>query len=293
MSNRNIAYVTYYDKGAYDSTTVESEDDRLLDFLKAKGLIIEKVIWNDPLVNWEDYPLAILKSPWDYFDLIADFNQWLDHLQQKNVKLLNPVDIVRWNTDKHYLQEIEAAGLKVTQSVFINKNDKIILNDFFKMFNTDKLIVKPCVSGGAKNTFKVTAENVAEVNQQLNLLVEAEDFIIQPFLPEVLESGEWSFIFFNGSYSHSLIKQAKPGDFRVQPAHGGSVHPQKPGEELIANAQRYVTLFAKDCLYARVDGTFVKGEFLLMELELIEPFLFLNTDAENYERYYQALMELI
>jgi len=289
----NIALVTYLDKGAYDSTTVESEDDKLLNFLKEKGLNIEKVIWNDPRVNWENYSLAILKSPWDYFDLIEEFYSWLDQLEAKNIKLLNPIEVVRWNANKHYLQEIETAGLKITPSFFLQNKESVNLEHFFEKFNTNKLIVKPCVSGGAKNTFKVTADNVTKVNQKLNLLIQDEDFIIQPFLPEILENGEWSFVFFNGMYSHSLIKQAKPGDFRVQPAHGGSVHPQKPSEELIATAQQYVTLFAKDCLYARVDGTFVNREFLLMELELIEPFLFLNTEPENYERYYKALEELI
>ncbi|QDW26070.1 hypothetical protein FFJ24_015105 [Pedobacter sp. KBS0701] len=289
----NIALVTYLDKGAYDSTTVESEDDKLLNFLKEKGLNIEKVIWNDRDINWEDYSLAILKSPWDYFDLIEEFYHWLDHLEEKKVKLLNPIDVVRWNANKQYLREIEAAGLKITPGFFIQNQESVDLSYFFEKFNTNKLIVKPCVSGGAKNTFKVTADNVAEINQKLNLLIQDEDFIIQPFLPEILESGEWSFIFFNGVYSHSLIKQAKPGDFRVQPAHGGSVHPQTPGEELITTAQQYVNSFAKNCLYARVDGTFVNGEFLLMELELIEPFLFLNTDPQNYERYYQALLELM
>jgi len=288
-----IALVTYLDKGAYDSATVENEDDKLLNFLKEKGLNIEKVIWNDQQVAWEDYSLAILKSPWDYFDLIEEFYSWLDHLEAKKVKLLNPIEVVRWNADKQYLQEIEAAGLKITPSSFAQNKESVNLEHFFEKFYTNKLIVKPCVSGGAKNTFKVTLDNVKEINQKLNLLIQDEDFIIQPFLPEILEKGEWSFIFFNGTYSHSLIKQAKPGDFRVQPAHGGSVHPQKPGEELIATAQQYVTLFAKDCLYARVDGTFVNGEFLLMELELIEPFLFLNTDPQNYERYYKALGELM
>jgi len=289
----NIALVIYLDKGAYDSTTVESEDDKLLNFLKEKGLNIEKVIWNDRDINWEDYSLAILKSPWDYFDLIEEFYHWLDHLEAKKVKLLNPIDVVRWNANKQYLREIEAAGLKITPGFFVQNKESVNLEYFFEKFNTSKLIVKPCVSGGAKNTFKVTADNVNEVNQKLNLLIQDEDFIIQPFLPEILENGEWSFIFFNGVYSHSLIKKAKPGDFRVQPAHGGSVHPQKPGEELIATAQQYVKLFAKNCLYARVDGTFVNGEFLLMELELIEPFLFLNTDPQNYERYYKALQELM
>jgi hypothetical protein len=112
-------------------------------------------------------------------------------------------------------------------------------------------------------------------------------------LPEILQNGEWSFIFLNGNYSHSLIKKAKPGDFRVQPAHGGSVHPQKPVENLIATAQQYVDLFVRNCLYACVDGTFVNGDFLLMELELIEHFLFLNTDPESYDQYYQALRDLI
>ncbi|TBO42487.1 ATP-grasp domain-containing protein [Pedobacter kyonggii] len=288
-----IALVTYLDKGTYDSTTVENEDDKLLNFLKEKRLNIEKVIWNDEHIKWEDYSLAILKSPWDYFDLIEEFYTWLDQLEAKNIKLLNPIEVVRWNANKKYLQEIEAAGLKITPSFFIQNKESVNLEHFFEKFNTNKLIVKPCVSGGAKNTFKVTVDDVNEVNQKINLLIRDEDFIIQPFLPEILENGEWSFIFFNGVYSHSLIKQAKPGDFRVQPAHGGSVHPQKPSKELIATAQQYVTLFAKDCLYARVDGTFVNGEFLLMELELIEPFLFLNTGPENYERYYSALKELI
>jgi len=289
----NIALVTYLDKGAYDSATVESEDDKLLNFLKQKGLNIEKVIWNDPAINWQDYSLAILKSPWDYFDLISDFYQWLDQLEHLKVELLNPIEVVKWNSNKLYLQEIEAAGLKITPSTFIRKQESVNLNEFFGKYGVDKLIVKPCISGGAKNTFKVTADNVSEVNQKLNNLLQEEDFIVQPFLPEILENGEWSFIFFNSVYSHSLVKQAKPGDFRVQPAHGGSVHPQNPSEEQINMAQQYIDLFAKNCLYARVDGTFVNGEFLLMELELIEPFLFLNTDPQNYERYYKALQELM
>lgn len=289
----NIAYVTYQDKGAYDSTTVESEDEKLLLFLQEKGLNIEKVIWNDEKIDWENYQLAILKSPWDYFDLYDDFKIWLNFLEEKNIRLMNPIDVVRWNADKHYLQEIESAGLEITPSVFVSRNEEINLNDFLKKFNTDKLIVKPCVSGGAKNTFKVSQDNIQEINEKLKLLVKDEDFIIQPFLSEILENGEWSFIFFNSIYSHTLVKKAKEGDFRVQPAHGGSVHVQNPDQTLIEIAAKYVKLFAKDCLYARVDGTFVNGKFMLMELELIEPFLFLNTSPQNYENYYNALKALI
>ena len=289
----NIALVTYLDQGKYDSDTVESEDDKLLNFLQAKGLTIRKVIWNDSNVNWDDYQFAVLKSPWDYFDLLEQFLDWLNLLEAKKVKLLNPIDVIRWNVDKHYLQEIQHAGLKIIPSIFVKQNEKINFRVFFKLFATEKLIVKPCVSGGAKNTFKVNPANANEIEKKLEELLETEDFIIQPFLPEILDSGEWSFIFFNGVYSHALVKQAKAGDFRVQPAHGGSVHPQNPDKKVIETAAGYVQKFAKNCLYARVDGVFVNGDFLLMELELVEPFLFLNTDQQNYERYYKALTELI
>jgi len=288
-----IALITYHDTGAYDTDTVESEDDKLLIFLKSKGLDIEMVIWNDRSINWDKFSVAILKSPWDYFDLISDFYEWLDLLEQKNIKLLNPVNVVRWNADKHYLAEIADAGLKIIPSYFISKGEKIDLKQFFQKFEANRLIVKPCVSGGAKNTFKVSLENVEEINTKLSKLLIDEDYIIQPFLNEILEEGEWSFIFFNGIYSHSLVKQAKKGDFRVQPAHGGSVHPQQADNDLIRVAQAYVDQFAKNCLYARVDGTFVNSQFLLMELELIEPFLFLNTHADNYENYFKALKSLL
>lgn len=288
-----IALITYQDKGAYASPTAENEDDKLLEFLQHKGLNMEKVIWNDPQINWENYDLAILKSPWDYFDLIADFYAWLEMLKNKNVKLLNPTATVKWNADKHYLQDIEAKGLSITPSIFLEKDSSVNLAYYFDEFKVEKIIVKPCVSGGAKNTFKVTQTNVDEINTKLQTLIREEAFIIQPFLSEIEENGEWSFLFFDQQFSHALLKKAKTGDFRVQHAHGGSIHPQEAPAQLLQSAQQYVDLFAHNCLYARVDGTVVNGEFLLMELELIEPFLFLDTDPNACERYYQALIKLI
>ncbi|MFI5450536.1 RimK family alpha-L-glutamate ligase [Pedobacter sp. UC225_61] len=289
----NIALVTYQDKGAYASPTAENEDDSLLKFLQSKNLKIEKVIWNDPQVIWENYDLAILKSPWDYFDLVADFYNWLANLEGKNIRLLNPIDIVKWNADKHYLHDIEKAGLKVTQSIFIDKGQKINLQDYFEELRSDKIIVKPAVSGGSKNTFKVTTSTAEEISTKLNELLQEEDFILQPFLTEIEQAGEWSFLFFGGKFSHALLKKAKSGDFRVQHSFGGTIHPQQPPKHLLTTAQQYIDQFAKNCLYARVDGAVVNGEFLLMELELIEPFLFLATEEKAFENYYEALMKLV
>jgi len=288
-----IALVTYQDNGKYHVINVQNEDDTLIDFLKAKGLDITKEIWNNEKVDWETYDLAIIKSPWDYFDLIEDFYVWLAQLESKNVRLLNPIDIVKWNADKHYLNDIQKAGLRVTPSIFITKGDKINLNEYFDKLDTEKIIAKPVVSGGSKNTFKVTAANADEINEKLKSLVELEDFIVQPFLTEIEEEGELSFLFFYGKFSHALLKKAAKGDFRVQATFGGTVHPQNPTQDLIETAQKYVDQFAKGCLYARVDGAIVNNEFILMELELIEPFLFLDTNEKALENYYQALMRLI
>lgn len=288
-----LALITYLDKGKYASPTTENEDDILLRFLKNKGLNIEKVIWNDQDVNWLDFQYAILKSPWDYFDLIDDFNTWLDKIEGLGVKLLNPFNVVRWNSNKHYLKDIADAGLNVTPSAFLQKGKPVDLKFYFAHFNTQKLIVKPTVSGGAKNTLKITLENLAETTQQLHDLLKEEDFIVQPFLKEIEENGEWSYLFFGGNFSHALLKTAKPGDFRVQHTFGGTITPKMVTPDETQAAEQYVKQFAQTCLYARVDGVYLNGVFHLMELELIEPFLFLETDQSSYERYYDALCNLI
>jgi glutathione synthase/RimK-type ligase-like ATP-grasp enzyme len=287
-----LAYVTYQDQGTYASG-VENEDLKLIQFLKAKGLNIKEEIWDDPGVDWHEYDMAILKSPWDYFDKIEIFYAWLHKIRDLGLPLLNPVDIVLWNADKHYLKDIANAGLSVTPTLFIEKGESPDLISYFEAFNTDKLIIKPCISGGSKNTFKFTKKDLDELSPKVTTLVKNEGYMVQPFLAEVGHQGEWSFLFFNGKFSHSLLKKAKPGDFRVQHYLGGSIHPGSAPEHLLKSAKEYVKRFAPECLYARVDGLEINGEFTLMELELIEPFLFMFTNTDSYENYYQALKELM
>lgn len=283
-----IAYISYHIQEIYTSPT-EDEELTLLNFLLQKGLEIERVIWNDPLVDWGNYQLAILKSPWDYTEHLTDFQQWLDQLEALGIKLLNPFDKVRWNMDKHYLQEIADSGLPVISSLYIEKGSRIDLQGLLDSFKVDKLIIKPCVSAGARNTFILNADNFAAQQELINTLLQEESFIVQPFMKEVFE-GEWSFLFFNGKYSHCLLKVPKDGEFRVQHYYGGSVNVQQTADKYLLEAQAYVDQFAAGCLYARVDGLIVNEQLNLMELELIEPYLFLNTHPESLENYYQALL---
>lgn len=280
-----IALVGYQVQERYTVGVSNDEDTQLLDFLKQKNVDIEKVIWDDANVVWDKYQLVILKSPWDYHDNITEFLTWLDMLDDKHIPLLNSTKTIRWNANKRYLKEIEEKGLPVIPTEIQLRNTNFDAG-IFDTWKTDKVVVKPCISAGAKDTIVVERTKVDEL--YLNGLFKSDDFLIQPFEPAIKE-GEWSFIFFGGMFSHVVLKVPKENDFRVQHQHGGSIQEPDVSDELINQAKQYLNVFAADTLYARVDGILKENKFYLMELELIEPYLFINNNTERFTNYYNAL----
>lgn len=287
-----IAFIGYRRQERYLVGSPKDEDKVLLALFAEKGLDVTEVIWNDPAVIWKEYDLAVIKSPWDYHEYFPEFTAWLYEMERLNIPLLNPSGIVRKNSDKHYLKDIADAGLAVIPFLFLEKDTAPELSNFFAQLQTKQLVIKPCVSASAKHTLVVTAENVAERQEQLHRFLQQESFMVQPFVEEIRE-GEVSFIFLGNTYSHGVLKLPKAGDFRVQHFHGGTIRGFNPSVEQISMAQDYVDQFAQGCLYARVDGLMIGGEFHLMELELIEPYLFLDTSPGAYDRYYKALIKII
>ncbi|TXK37591.1 hypothetical protein FVR03_15155 [Pontibacter qinzhouensis] len=284
--------VTCESLGKY-TANADSEDERLYQFLQAKGLSVSFQVWDDENVDWDVFSAIIIKSPWDYFDKIAAFYAWLDKLEALGKKVLNPVKTLRWNADKIYFKDLVRQGVQVVPTCWLNKGSRFEAGPVFEQLQTDKIIVKPRVSGGAKNTFAITREAAAAHTGKINALLQEENFLAQPFLEEIKSKGEWSFIFFGGEYSHAVLKTAKPGDFRVQHYLGGAVHTPAPPAALLATAQHLANSFAAECLYARVDGVEQQGELVLMELELLEPFLFLSMAEGATARYYEALQQLL
>ncbi len=287
-----LALVTYNDQGNFAGEG-PLEDQRLLKFLQEKGLVIQFEIWNDPNVNWEEFEAILLKSPWDYFDRFAEFTGWLGLLEKKKVRVLNPVEIVRWNCDKRYLFDIEKSGFGIVPSRLLENVQDLDLAPLFDNWQTEKLVVKPVVSGGAKNTFSIKRSEVKTYEQKLTELLKEDAYLAQPFMPEIQTEGEWSLVYFNGKFSHCVLKVPKSGDFRVQHYFGGAIIPSTPPETVLKDAEKLVQEFAKGCLYARVDGVLSNDEFKLMELELIEPLLYLQQNETLYENYYQALLQLL
>lgn len=288
-----IAYVTYADQGKYAADSLEDEEAILLRHLQESGLDVHREIWTDKKKDWPSYDVVLLKSPWDYHEKYRAFCGWMDRIKSAGIRMLNPYNIVKWNSDKHYLQKIAASGLKVIPSAIIERGELPLLSSFFYPFGVDKLIVKPCVSAGARHTFTITPQNIAEQQTLVTQLLKEEAFIVQPFIAEIATEGEWSFIFLNGRFSHSVLKKPKQGDFRVQQYHGGTADAMPAADKHVRQAAAYVEQFAKGCLYARVDGILIDDELHLMELELIEPYLFLGKHPHGYQRYTEALHQLL
>ena len=287
-----IGIATYQDTGRYLSL-VPDEDEMLVNLFQKNGHEVELAIWDNPSINWKKFDVVIIKSTWDYFiEKINLFYNWLDHLKQNNIPCLNNPDLIRWNSDKHYLLDIAWAGLNIVPTYIIEKNESFDLKLLFEKFNTDELIIKPCISGGAMNTIRVNTETYTEHIDQLKEWTSTEAYLVQPLKKEILTNGEWSFIFFNGKFSHQILKTAKEGEFRIQHFFGGKINTPENNEALIIEAQNYIDRFAKDALYARVDGVWSNNQFELMELELIEPYLFFYTNDLSLENYYKAFESL-
>ncbi|HXS35507.1 MAG TPA: hypothetical protein VN721_02310 [Flavipsychrobacter sp.] len=282
------AYVCYSNKGEYGLADLENEE--LFEFLKEKGVDVHSEVWSDPTIEWERYDNVILKAPWDYVEKIDQFRSWLDKLDSLNVRLLNSTNTIRWNIDKHYLKDIADAGLNVIETIYLEKGSNIDFKNCFYSLNTEKIVVKPCISASSKNTFAVSVDEAEQFTPLINDLLKEGDYMVQPFLKEIQQSGEVSFMFFNGAFSHSVIKRPKSGDFRTQEHLGGTIHPFTPSAELLLSIQKYIDNFAQNCLYIRVDGTIVNETFLLMELELVDPYLYLFISSGSYDLYYDALI---
>lgn len=287
-----IAIATYIETGRYPSS-VPNEDEMLLNLFTSKNHKAALKVWDDDSVNWSEYDVIIIKSTWDYFvGKINKFYNWLSHIKSIKVPCLNHPDIIKWNADKHYLLDIEAKGLPIVPSYFIEKGELFDFDFAFQKFNSEEIVVKPCISGGAMNTLRLNKNNVQHHLSELNNWLKDQAFIVQPLKREILTEGEWSFVYFNGKFSHHLLKTGKEGEFRIQHFFGGSIASPKFNDELINAADKYIEHFAQNTLYARVDGVWSNNKFELMELELIEPYLFFFTNENSLNNYYLAFQEL-
>ncbi|TDQ18668.1 hypothetical protein DFQ04_0473 [Algoriphagus boseongensis] len=286
----HVAIVSYFSTGAYDANTID-ENKLLSDTLTSLGVSNEIQAWSDPSVNWGGYDFLLIKSTWDYFDYYPEFLDWIEKIKDLGIPVLNDLATIQWNSSKKYLLEIEEKGFPVIAGMILPKGFKPELGEILKKVNSEVLVIKPLVSGGAKNTLKIPVAEWEKYKAKVIELVKDEDFLAQPFVPEVAEVGEYSLIFFNAKFSHAVLKTPAKSDFRVQHYFGGTIQEIEPAQFLLDSAQKLINEFGANTLYGRVDGVVIDGVFHLMELELIEPYLFLGLSEKALPNYKKALAE--
>lgn len=248
----------------------DPESHLLIHELGLLGITSELISWRASL-DWSLFDLVIIRTPWDYFLHLEEFLSWVEDVE-KVTRVLNSSRILRWNSHKKYLKELSSFGVPTVPTVWVTKNQQCA--DLIDSIEWPIVVVKPAVSIGAIGALKGHSQNNL-VKQHLEEEVKKGDVMIQPFLESVADFGELSLVYFNGVYSHSILKKPQQGDYRVQDAYGGTNAVYEPEIEAQKIGDQVLSYLPDFSLYARVDLVKYQNQWLLMELEAIEPELFL------------------
>lgn len=268
-------------------------DQLFFQALTTDGWSVAIEAWDATHVDWSSYRAVILRSTWDYHLRPEEFRQWLVNCREANVTLYNPPDLALWNMHKGYLLELADRGIPVVPTELLRQGESSDLAALLEARDWDQIVLKPAIAATAHHTFRASRGDVAEAAVELRDALGQSDYLVQPFVPEIVAAGELSFQFFAGDFNHAILKQAKPGDFRVQADFGGTTQMHEPSSRQLAQVKRVVDAIPRPWLYARVDGVDIGGEFVVMEVELIEPELFLGEQRGAAEKMAIALKRLL
>ena len=193
------------------------EDRALRTALTRDGHVVEPQVWSATGIPWGDYQAVVIRSCWDYHLHTDSFLDWLEFLDDRAVRVINPLGAIHWNIDKRYLQALAAGGVEIPETRWFDRGDTVDLD----ALGWNEVVAKPVVGATAYASTRLRAPWTDRARAALEDLSASSAFMVQKFLPEILICGEWSCVFIDGGYSHAVRKFATPGDFRVQSDFGG------------------------------------------------------------------------
>lgn len=256
------------------------EDALVKEGLEKEGLNVKRVAWSDPEFDWTCTKYALFRTTWDYFEQSEAFISWLQKTSTKTT-FINSYNLAKWSLDKHYLQDLESKGVRIVPTLFLEKGDMRTLQEIINANNLEECVLKPAISAAARETYKIGTSNISNYEEIFKRLIQKETMLLQPFIKSVTARGEISLMIIGESFSHAVLKIAKPGDFRVQDDFGGTVHDYQPNKEEIALAIRAVKACPETPIYARVDIVEdAQGNPAVSELELVEPEMWFRKRTE-------------
>jgi len=269
MSSPRIAIAT-----CADYADLKVDDELLQEALEERGCEAHSVVWDEEGIDWSGFDLCLVRSTWDYHEKHREFLAWARRVEAA-AALRNPADLIAWNSEKTYLRQLAEAGVRIVPTVWVDRDDGADLEEILAGEGWSEAVVKPVVDLGARNLHRV---RVGEGSASLELaLRQSSEAMVQPFLPSLEGQGELSLIYIDGELTHAVRKRPAVGDFRVQSIWGGTMEQAEPEPRDVRLADRALTQLDEPPLYARVDlVTGLDGEPCLIELELIEPNLYLG-----------------
>ena len=250
------------------------------------GLALVELDWRAPLEQFDGLALVLLGTAWDYQDHPAEFLDRLEALAGRGLAVCNPPEVVRWNADKRYLRELGDRGAATVPTLWHDDLDRAGVLAAMDHFGSDRVIVKRQVGAGGIGQESFTRAALPGEDWRMGRAC-----MVQPFLPSVVEEGEYTLVFIDGAFSHGVLKRAGEGEYRIQSLYGGYECDYTPGAADLAAAQAVVdALPFTGLLYARIDmARLPSGQLAVMEAELIEPYLYPQQGPELGDRMARAI----
>jgi glutathione synthase/RimK-type ligase-like ATP-grasp enzyme len=253
------------------------------------GWRVDTVVWDDLSIDWDAYDAVYICTPWDYPDKTDLFLDVLEAIDRSAAHLINDLSLVHWNLRKTYLRDIEERGGLVVPSRWYDDFAEQAIAESFGRLGTSTVVIKPQVGANAVDTIVLREPASRELLDKLAGTFAGRPFFIQPFMQKVQDEGEYSLFFFDLEYSHAILKTPAAGDFRSQEEHGAEIRSVQAPERLLEAGEQIMRLIEPAPVYARADFVRDSGDcYLLMELELIEPSLYLRTDDGAAGRFAAA-----
>ena len=251
--------------------------------LEAIGIEVVPLPWTGA-AQARGFDLILPLIAWGYHERYEQWLGLLDELEAMGAPVANPVALLRWNSDKSYLEELNAKGIPSVPSLTVSELDAPHLAEAEAHFGSNLLVVKPLVSASADGTYRLAPDDPVPAK------VRGRRMLVQPWIEKITNSGEWSLMFFDGIFSHAVAKVPVPGEFRVQPEFGAMIDRCEPPAGAVALGEAALAAAPARSTYARVDiveGN--SGRLEVIELELIEPALFLDRAPDAAPRFADAV----
>ncbi len=278
-----------------DSTGYVIDDELAYAPLAALGWQVDAISWRRTNIEWQAYDAVVIRSTWDYVTDPDAFLDVLAEIERSGTPLFNGLDLVRWNIRKTYLRDLAARGVSVVPTIYRERLRPNELSDLIEEVGTAEVVIKPVVGLNAHGAFRLDAQSAHSRADELCSYYADRALLAQPFLSAITTEGEFSLFYFNGALSHTILKLPKPADFRVQEEHGGVIRAVEADDALHEAGDVAMRAIGTVPLYARADFVSANDNrtYWLMELELIEPSLYLRMDNGAPERFARALHERV